>query len=379
MGPLAVIEALPLVVAAAPTPDRHPVHVYIARLGSGSRRTMREALNIIAAILTGGKCDVDNLPWAALRYQHTAAIRGALIEKYKPSMSNKTLAALRGVLKECWRLGYMTAEDFHRATDVPTIKAQTLPRGRALSSGEIAALLGICAHDGSAAGARDAALTALVYGAGLRRSEAVSRSLRLQRRDRRTGNPWAKGRKDRLGYATNGSADALKDWLVARGGDPGPLFCRINKGGRITIRRLTDQAVLHVLKKRAVQARVRPFRRTIFVAALLAIYSTLARTFRWCNNWQDILMSRPQRVTTGEEKRPKGRRRNCCMYRIQDYGPAVSRTGLSSAWGSSARSVPISAQLMPARRLTKRSSTSSRTRASIWLARMCRSTAEASD
>jgi site-specific recombinase XerD len=69
----------------------------------------------------------------------------------------------------------------------------------------------------------------------------------------------AKGRKDRLGYATNGSADALNDWLVARGGDPGPLFCRINKGGRITIRRLTDQAVLHVLKKRAVQAGVASF------------------------------------------------------------------------------------------------------------------------
>jgi len=32
-------------------------------------------------------------------------------------------------------------------------------------------------------------------------------------------------------YATNGSADALKDWLVARASDPGPLFCNVNKGG----------------------------------------------------------------------------------------------------------------------------------------------------
>jgi integrase/recombinase XerD len=93
----------------------------------------------IAAILTGARCDAENLPWAALRYQHTAT-RAALIERYKPSMANKTIA-LRGVLKESWRLGDMAAEDYHRAADVPTIKAQTLPGGRALASGEIAALM----------------------------------------------------------------------------------------------------------------------------------------------------------------------------------------------------------------------------------------------
>src|ERR1039458_10113422 len=149
-------------------PDRHPAHVYLARLGSGSRRTMSEALNTIAAIVTSGRADLETMPWAALRYQHTAAVRSALMEKYKPSTANKMLAALRGVLKESWRLGYMTAEDYHRAADVPTIKAQTLPRGRALASGEISALMGVCG---------DAALIAVLYGAGLRRSESVGLEL----------------------------------------------------------------------------------------------------------------------------------------------------------------------------------------------------------
>src|ERR1035438_9057506 len=154
-------------------PDRHPAHVYIARLGSGSRRTMSEALNTIAAIITTGRADMEKMPWAALRYQHTAAVRAALMEKYKPSTANKMLAALRGVLKESWRLGYMTAEDYHRAADVPTIKAQTLPRGRALASGEIAALMNTCGRDSSPAGIRDAALIAVLYGAGLRPSKSV--------------------------------------------------------------------------------------------------------------------------------------------------------------------------------------------------------------
>lgn len=271
-----LVPADPL-LATVPLPsatDRHPAHVYLARLGAGSRRTMGEALNTIARILTNGRADFETLPWPALRYQHTAAIRAALMEKYKPSTANKTLAALRGVLKECWRLGYMGAEDYRRSTDVPTIKSQTLPRGRALASGEISALMNACGRDASSAGIRDAALIALLYGAGLRRSEAVAINLSDFNSD--TGElalRGAKGRKDRLAYATNGSADALADWISIRGSDVGSLFCRINKGGRVTLRRMTDQAVLHILRKRGAEAGVAPFSphdlRRSFVSDLL--------------------------------------------------------------------------------------------------------------
>jgi site-specific recombinase XerD len=133
---------------------------------------MREALNIIAAILTDGKSAVGRPALSAY-----GCDSGALIERYTPSMANKALAALRGVHKEAWRLGYMTAEDFHRATDVPTITPQTLPRGRALAAGEIAALMSSYNHDGSPAGIRDVAVVALRCGAGLRRSEGVSADL----------------------------------------------------------------------------------------------------------------------------------------------------------------------------------------------------------
>src|SRR5689334_18456509 len=174
-------ETKSLILADAPIPtpaghfasDRHPAHVYISRLGPGSRRTMTEAVNIVASLVSGGVATVETFPWSALRYQHTAAIRAALMERYKPAMANKVLAALRGVLRECWRLGYMTAEDYHRAADIPTIKSQSLPRGRALASGEIAGLMGACGRDSSPAGIRDAALIAVSYGAGLRRSESV--------------------------------------------------------------------------------------------------------------------------------------------------------------------------------------------------------------
>ena len=68
-------------------PDRHPAQVYLAHLGAGSRRTMREALESIAQLLTNGAASMENLPWPGLRYQHTAAIRAALMERYKPNIN----------------------------------------------------------------------------------------------------------------------------------------------------------------------------------------------------------------------------------------------------------------------------------------------------
>jgi site-specific recombinase XerD len=240
--------------------DRHPAAVYLARLGAGSRRAMRQALEVIAALVSGQRLAVEHFPWAALRYPYTAGVRAQLMGKYSPAAANKILAALRGVLQEAWRLGYMTAEDYHRAADVPNIKAQTLPRGRALAGGEISALLAACADDRSPAGARDAALIAVLYGAGLRRSEAVA--LDLADYNRAIGElaiRGAKGRKDRLAYATNGAADALADWIALRGQEPGPLLVPVNKGGRLGTRRMTDQAVLVILVKRAAAAGVPAF------------------------------------------------------------------------------------------------------------------------
>jgi site-specific recombinase XerD len=263
-----------LAAPATPPTDHHPAHVYIARLGSGSRRTMAEALDTIAAIASGRRMDAEGFPWAMLRYQHTAAIRTALAERYKPATANKMIAALRGVLREAFRLGLMAAEDFHRATDVPTIKAQTLPRGRALAAGEISALLMSCARDLGPAGRRDAALVAVLYGAGLRRSEAVG--LDLDDYNPETSElviRSGKGRKDRLVYATNGAGEALADWIVVRGSEIGPLFCHINKASRVVVRRLTDQAVLYILSRRGEDASVLQFtphdlRRT-FISDLL--------------------------------------------------------------------------------------------------------------
>jgi hypothetical protein len=67
---------------------------------------MLQALNAIAALLTSGREDALSLQWWQLRYQHTAAVRSVLADKYAPATANKMLAALKGCLKECMRLGF---------------------------------------------------------------------------------------------------------------------------------------------------------------------------------------------------------------------------------------------------------------------------------
>ena len=223
--------------------DRHPAAVYLARLAPGSRRAMRQSLDVIAGLLTGGTGDAMSVEWAAVGYQHSQAVRAKLAEVYSPATANRGLSALRGVLREAWRLGLMTAEDYHRASDLEAVRGETLPRGRALGAGELAALMGACSKDPGPAGARDAAVLAVCYAGGLRRSEAVA--LDLADYEAESGLlviRGGKGRKDRTAYATNGSSLALADWLAVRGDEPGPLFTAIGKGGRMSHDRLSGQA-----------------------------------------------------------------------------------------------------------------------------------------
>lgn len=260
--------------AAVERADENPALVYLARLGPGSRRTMRGSLDRIADIVSGGTMDHSTLPWHMLRYQHTNAIRTRLAERYAPGTANKMLAALRGTLKEAWRLGAMDAEAYHRAADVSTVRGERLPAGRALTTGEVRALFDACGRDGSPSGARDAALLAVLFGCGLRRAEAVGLDVADYTPD--TGEVVVragKGNKDRLVWASRGARAALDAWLEVRGTEPGPLFWPIRKGGRMEARRMTTHALYLALKRRAKASGVPPFtphdlRRT-FISNLL--------------------------------------------------------------------------------------------------------------
>jgi site-specific recombinase XerD len=245
---------------------------------------MATALDLIAALLTSYRCDMRSLDWSALRYQHTSAVRAIVAELYSPATANKMLSALRGVLKEAWRLGQMDAEEYGRAVDLGSVRGETVPAGQELPSGQLDALMQACQRDPGPAGSRDAAIIGLMYSAGLRRAEVVALDLADYRADNGQLVVRGKGRKERIAHLIEGATAALVDWLEARGASSGPLFWPVNKGDKVVKRRLTTQAIYNLLRKRAreagiAQASPHDLRRT-FVSNLLdkgVDISTVAR------------------------------------------------------------------------------------------------------
>jgi len=264
--------------------QEHPAPVYLASLAPGSRRTMKGALDLLAGLLTSGRCDALSLDWAAVRFQHGAALRAVIAERYAPATANKMLAAWRGTLKAAWRLGLLSSEEYGRAADLGAVRGETLPRGRALAAGELRALLAACASDvykdatPRPAGVRDGAILCVLYGGGLRRSEIVG--LDVADYDAQNGALTirrGKGGKARITYLPPGGQSRLARWidLLAANALPldGPLFHPIHRSGKIFPTRMTDQAILALLQRRAVGAGIRAFsphdlRRT-FISDLL--------------------------------------------------------------------------------------------------------------
>jgi site-specific recombinase XerD len=123
-----------------------------------------------------------------------------------------------------------------------------------------------------------------LYGVGLRRAEAAS--LTIADYDSESGELRVRGKgdKERLGYATGGAKEALDAWIELRGGEPGPLFCRVNKAGRVELAPISEQAVYAILRRLATAADVTAFsphdlRRT-FVSDLLDAGADIAAVQR---------------------------------------------------------------------------------------------------
>jgi site-specific recombinase XerD len=258
-------------VLPANTSPSSPASVYLASLSLGSRRTMGQALGVLGEILLPGAA-IENVPWHAVRYEHAMAIRARLAEKYAPSSANKILAALRGVSRAAFGLRSMSAEDLQRVVSVKGVRGTRLPKGRSISRVELEKLFAEC-DTTTNRGARDAALLAVLYAGGLRRSEAVGLDLADLDRANETIRIVGKGNKERTMYLTNGARRAVLAWVDRRGEASGPLFTAVSPRGRVGARQMSSQTVLDIvngLAGRAGIAHLSPhdFRRA-FVGDLL--------------------------------------------------------------------------------------------------------------
>jgi integrase/recombinase XerD len=250
-----------------------PVTLYLQSLAPSGRRAIKSRL-ISATQIIGLSGALETMPWPLIAYQHLALIRNTLKQQAKTANTiNLTLSALRGVMKACFHLGLIKADQLLLLNAVKPVNGHRLPSGRSLTNPEIHKLLRVC-QDKTIAGKRDQALIALMLATGLRRSEVSA--LTIEDVNSRTGLltiQAGKGNKPRCAYLNTESRALMRQWRKLRGSQAGFLFNPVSKSGVILNRDLTGQSVYDIIQQRAKQAQignVRPhdLRRT-FVTRLL--------------------------------------------------------------------------------------------------------------
>lgn len=221
---------------------------------------MTSALEFLAELLTGRSRDMFAVPWHTLRAHHTALLVTRLTQRCAPATARHRLAALRGVLKACWQLELIGEAEYRRAIDLTPVQSEPASAGREMELADLAALLAACSADQSVTGIRDYALIALMYNAGLRRSEIVALDWADFDAQGAITVQQSESHAARTVYLGAAVAQALESWQQASAATSGPIFRSISKAKQVQDRRLTDQSIWYLLERRADQAGIAPVR-----------------------------------------------------------------------------------------------------------------------
>ena len=311
--------------------DRNPYWCYLARLRSAeSRHTKQGCLDRIAAILLPLPGEVpagygERVPWWLLTYGQAMMLHGVLTARmdagvWSAAHVNKHLSALRRVIFECWRLGYLDADQRDRLRDFPQVEAVRERAGRNVRPDETALMLAACAAEDSPIGVRDAAVIAVLQSTGGRRSEIAGLLIEDYDHAERSVRVIGKGNKQRTGYLHPAAAGYVDRWLVLVGERQGPVFRRVDRWGNIGAFPLTSRAVGLIVDHRRGQCRLPPlsthdYRRT-FIGELLDAGADLVTV-------QELVGHQNPGTTAAYDRRP-GRTRRAAVDLLTL--PAVSGT-----------------------------------------------------
>jgi site-specific recombinase XerC len=258
----AVADAL--VDARRPVPLA--VHRSVARsVARGSEKTARLRLERLARVVMATDSRVADpaavwaTDWSTLTPRMAEALDGGIGRAWpaSPATRNAMRDSVRAVVRASLDSGLITHD---RATPLlsamrpekQTRDAEKQARGHVLRS-EVGAVFHALAEDESLTARRDAALIALLVGAGLRRAEAVSLDLDSLDADVETVLVRGKGDVVRDVPFSPGVRRAVKAWLRARGDEPGPLLTpmsRTKPRSAVVGSRLSTKAVAQAVSRR---------------------------------------------------------------------------------------------------------------------------------
>jgi len=249
-----------------PAPSNsNPLTVYLARLAPSSQLTMRYVLQDAADRLGFEDVDIEDIPWHGLQPEDVVALVAALrADGYAPNTSSLYVNAVRGVMNEAWRMSLISQDHLLKMRSVKGIAGTRLSQGRNLKRTLIHELMEVCAADPRPQGLRDAAVIALLYGTGMRKSESVDLDLSQVDFKERSLTVTGKGNKQLIKYAPAWAFAKLDAWLELRRSqlkegesDDAFLFNRIRRGSHITRERITKHAIYYIARQRGTQVGVK--------------------------------------------------------------------------------------------------------------------------
>ena len=223
--------------------------IYLDGLAPSGRKSMKTLLQQCATIL-GHQKPIEKFDWCKLTFESVHLIRSTFTEAgYAVNSINLALAGLKGIAKTAFNLGQIKAETMLRINSVKTLKGNAVRMGRRLSETEIRKLLLACTKlPCPITISRARAILLIGIGSGLRCSEICS--LNLSDIDFQNGIlnvREGKGRKSRQIYLAADIIQSLRDWSLFLKEKESPLFCKIDKSGRISNTRLSPSGLDYLL------------------------------------------------------------------------------------------------------------------------------------
>ena len=254
--------------------SREAVLAYLESLGSTrSRETARWALRKIARLLSGRdgskgvaviSDDRDSwlhVPWVLIGARETALIQAALLSKCAPNTSKLVMHMLKGVIHQCWRLGFIDADRRLRAVSTSAIKGSRLHGGRSLSKSEVSELRAYIASLPSPYSVQVWCIFAVALAAGLRRNEMASLLVTSLEADGHL-RVMGKGSQERRQSLPPGAKLAIQHWMQERaklGVQCDSLFIQISSHGHVKDAGFSGWSIWRLIRSIGEQSGIQKF------------------------------------------------------------------------------------------------------------------------
>lgn len=233
------------------------VQTYLARFSESSLHTIQCALRRTSEAMgwdTSGQ-RLDHLPWHEITGKDVTKMLSRWEGKIEPATISVYMHVIRGITEECLKQGLMPSDQYMHIKwiRIPSVKIAS-NRGRTIEQKYIEALIDCCLTDAKQHGARDAAILSILFGTGIRRSEASSlqdQYIDLERGEIRVGTVGNVARVEHIEAWVWPYLRAWRDVRRCNGYRDGLFFNRISKSGKLLDAGMTGRGIYYVLSQRS--------------------------------------------------------------------------------------------------------------------------------